>query len=525
MKKYLLPAALLVGFCFDLLFWEKTPGISFFIFIVLCLVSGFFLIKADHLHPAKPSLLLIIPILFLAMMSFIRKEPLTSFLNISLALLFMAVVAMTYLGGQWLSFEIADYAANFFHLVGGMVSLPWLIRPDENTQKEDTGFKTWMKNAQPVIRGVLLAIPVLLIFTALFSSADLVFAKRITDLAANLKLENLPEYIFRGVLMLLVGYFFSGGILYAAKRSNSLDLIGKEKSVIPQFLGFTETSIILGGVIALFSAFVLIQIEYFFLGQANITLQGFTYSEYARRGFGELVAVAVFCIALIKGLSEITKFDTTKKRKIFTGFTIGLVALVLVILVSAFERLYLYETAYGFSRSRAYAHIFIFWLGILLVSLVIMEIVHRQRAFANVALMVAFGFAVSLNLLNVDKFIASNNINRTVQGEQLDISYLSTLSSDAIPTLVNLYSSDRFSPEIHESIGTSLVCYGEITKNNTRPQDHWQSFNLSEWFAMRDLRKIQPDLNLYRVSDSSWPINVISPEGTEYQCQGDLILD
>ena len=315
MKKYLLPVALLLGFCFDLLFWGKTPGISFFIFIVLCLVSGFFLIKADHLRPAKASWLLIIPILFLAIMSFIRKEPLTSFLNMSLAIFLMAVLAMTYLGGQWLSFGIADYAANFFHLIGGMVSLPWLVRPDEDTQKEHTGFRTWMKNAQPAIRGVLLAIPVLLIFTALFSSADLVFAKRVTDLAANLKLENLPEYIFRGVLILLVGYFFSGVILYAAKRSSSLTLIGKEKPIIPPFLGFTETSIILGGVIALFSAFVLIQVEYFFFGQANITQQGFTYSEYARRGFGELVAVAVFCIALIKGLSEISRIDITNEKE------------------------------------------------------------------------------------------------------------------------------------------------------------------------------------------------------------------
>ena len=525
MKKYLFPVALLLGFCFDILFWGKTPGISFLIFIVLCLVTGFFLIKADHLNPASASWLLVIPILFLAIMSIIRKEPLTSFLNISLALFLMAVLAMTYLGGQWQSFGIADYVANFFHLIGGMLSLPWLISPDEDSQKERTGFKAWLKNAQPAIRGVLLAIPILLIFTALFSSADLVFAKRVTALAANLRLENLPEYIFRGVLILLVGYFFSGVILYAAKRSSSLLLIGKEKSIISPFLGFTESSIILGGVIALFSAFVLIQFEYFFFGQANITQQGFTYSEYARRGFGELVAVAVFCIALIKGLSEISRIDTPTKRKVFTGFTTVLVALVLVILVSAFQRLYLYETAYGFSRSRTYAHVFIIWLGLLLVSVAVMEIIHRQRAFANAALFVLLGFAVSLNLLNVDKFIASNNINRSVQGEQLDISYLSTLSSDAIPTLVNSFSSDKFSLIIHEGLGASLACYQEYTKNDTTAQDHWQSFHLSESTAMRDLQVIQPDLDLYRIVNSDWPIVVASPKGTEYSCQGDLSLD
>jgi hypothetical protein len=525
MKKYLLPAALLLGYCFDLLFWEKTPGISFFIFVVLSLITGYFLIKADQIRPAKASWLLILPILFLAMMSFIRKEPLTTFLNMSLALFLMAVLAMTYIGGQWLSFGIADFTANFFHLIGGMFSLPWLIKQDEDAQNEHIEKKTWFKNATPAIRGVLLAIPILLIFSALLSSADLVFAKRLTELAANLKLENLPEYIFRGLLILMVGYFFSGVILYAAKRSSFHPLIGKEKPVFPPFLGFTETSIILGSVIALFSSFVLIQIEYFFFGQANITQQGFTYSEYARRGFGELVAVAVFCILLIKGLSDISRIKTTKEKKIFTGLTFGLVALVLVILISAFQRLYLYESAYGFSRSRAYAHVFIIWLGILLVSLAVMEIIQRQRAFANVALMVLLGFVFSLNVLNVDKFIASNNINRSEQGEQLDTSYLSTLSSDSIPLMVTSFSSDKLPPEIHEGIGASLACYREMANNDIMTQDHWQSFHLSEKIAMRHLQVIKQDLDLYRVEDSSWPITVVSPEGTEYPCHGNLYMD
>ena len=39
----------------------------------------------------------------------------------------------------------------------------------------------------------------------------------------------------------------------------------------------------------------------------------------------------------------------------------------LIVLVSAFMRLNLYESAYGFTRSRIYSHVFIIWLGILLI--------------------------------------------------------------------------------------------------------------------------------------------------------------
>ena len=525
MKKYLFPAALLLGLSFDVLFWGKIPGISFFIFVVVCLVSGFFLIKADNLHPAKASFLLVIPILFLSIMAFIRKEPFTSFINISLTLFFMAVAAMTYLGGQWVLFGLADYVANFFHLIGGIVALPWLTNPDKEPQQGHPGVNTWLKSAQPVIRGVLLAIPVLLVFTALFSSADLIFAKRVTALIANLKLENLPEYLLRGFIILLIMYLFTGAILYAARRSREIHIIGEDKPLVPAFLGFTETSIILGGVILLFSAFVLIQFEYFFFGQANITLQGFTYSEYARRGFGELVAVAVFSIALIKGLSVMSKCNSEKKIKAFTGLTFGLVSLVLIILVSAFQRLYLYESAYGFSRSRAYAHVFIIWLGILLLAVVVMEIIRRQRAFANIALAILFGFSVSLNLLNVDRFIVQNNINRAIQGEDLDSGYLTTLSDDAVPALVSNFSSDRLSPKVHEGLGAALVCFQQNLRNNSEAQNHWQSFHLSSWVAGRDFQKVKQDLKVYRVKDNDWPPIIVSPDGSEYSCLGGSIID
>ena len=520
MRRYLFPTAFLLGITFDILFWGKIPGISFLVFVLCCLTSGFFLIKSESLYPARNNFLLLIPILFLSIMTFIRKEPLTSFLNISLTLFFMAVLALTYLSGLWVSFGLSDYVSNFFHLIGGMLALPWLPSANENSQQKDSAVKTWIKSAKPIIRGVLLAIPVLLVFTALFSSADLIFAKRINFLIANLKLENLPEYLLRGFLILIIAYFFSGIILYAAKRSNKTRLLGVDKPILAPFLGFTEIFIILGGVLLLFSAFVLVQFEYFFFGQANITFQGFTYSEYARRGFGELVAVAVFSIVLLKGLSAISKCETVRKIRVFTGLTIGLVTLVMIILISAFQRLYLYESAYGFSRSRTYAHVFMIWLGILLLAVVITEIFRRQRIFANIVLAILFGFSVSLNLLNVDRFIVHNNINRAVQGEMLDISYFSSLSNDAIPEIVRNFSSENPSPIIQEGIGAALICFRQSIKNASASPEYWQSFNLSDWIAERDLQKVQQDLNGYRVKENDWTTIVVSPDGTEYPCQG-----
>ncbi len=180
------------------------------------------------------------------------------------------------------------------------------------------------------------------------------------------RLEKLPEYIFRAVYILIGAYALAGVFLHAAQKSQDEKLTGMEKPLVPQFLGFTEAAVVLGAVVLLFAIFVVIQFRYFFGGQTNIGVQGYTFSEYARRGFGELVAVAFFSLLLFLGLSAIVRRQSQIQRRAFSGLGIGMVALVGVMLVSAFQRLLLYEAAYGFSRLRMYTHIFMIWLGVLL---------------------------------------------------------------------------------------------------------------------------------------------------------------
>jgi len=525
MKKRLLLTSLFLGIAFDFLFWKKAPGISFSIFIALCLAAGYLLLRSQNLHPARKSLYLLVPIIFFSVMTFICQDPFTLFLNFALTLLSMAVLVVTYQSGLWAAYSLSDYVANIFLLIGSMVTLPWTQTTKIIPQQKASIRKGHKNDIWPIIRGFLLAIPVLLVFTALFSSADLIFAQRLNDFLSNLNLEKLTEYVFRGSYILIITYSLVGIFRHAESRSQNKKLIGIDKPVVAPFLGFTEASIILGSVLLLFAAFVAIQFQYFFFGQTNITQAGFTYSEYARRGFGELVAVAVFSLILLQSLSAITKRELNKQRKSFSGLVIGLVILVVIILVSSFQRLTLYESAYGFSRLRAYSHVFMIWLGILLVAVVAIEVFKRKRYFANAALLVLMGFTVSLNLLNVDAFIARQNINRVVQGKELDISYLSTLTGDAVPTLVKMYSSTNLPSKTRDGIGAALVCYKVLNETDGSQPQSWQSFHYSDWNAACELNKVQESLKSYQVQEDDWLIIVISPDGTEYPCQDNLFFD
>lgn len=522
MRKYLLLASLLLGIAFDFLFWKKTPGISFVIFTTLCLLTGYLLLRLQKIQPARMSLVLLVPIIFFSVMTFNRLEPFTLLLNYALTLICMAIFVMTYRNGRWISFSFSDYVINLLRLIASMFSFGWMDITNSGTQQNTNMGKGKQNRLWPILRGLILAIPILFVFGALFSSADLIFAQKMNDVLTNLNLQKLGETIFRGCYILLITYFLFGIFNHAASRSQNERQFGKNKHILAHFLGSTEASIVLGGILLLFGAFVLIQFQYFFSGQANISLAGFTYSEYARRGFGELVTVAALSLIIFQGLSTITKRETNRQKKNFSGLGIGLVALVIIILISSFQRLNLYEATYGFSRLRAYSHVFIIWLGILLVAVVVMEVINRQRVFMTVALIILMGFTASLNILNVDAFIAHQNIQRATQGKELDASYLSAMANDAIPTLVKDYSDVNLIPEIKNEIGAALTCYNENLNTKSSQTQFWQSFNLSDWNAAREINKIQETIKIYQVQKDAQSIIIISPNGMKLICEKQL---
>jgi hypothetical protein len=368
-----------------------------------------------------------------------------------------------------------------------------------------------------VVRGILIALPIVAVFAALLSSADVVFGQRLDDLIELFKLEKLPEYIFRLAYILVGAYALAGVFLHAASQSGDEKLVGEEKPVVPAFLGFTEAAIVLGSVAFLFATFVFIQFQYFFGGQANIQIDGYTYSEYARRGFGELVTVAFFSLLLILVASSVTRRDTETQRRVFSGLGIGIVALVIVMLVSAFQRLLLYEAAYGFSRLRTYTHVFILWLALLLVAVVVLEILRRERVFALAALLASLGFALSLGIMNVDGFIVRQNVDRAVQGETFDASYLMGLSTDSVPALAEVYRTQSLPDSIQEGVGAALACFSRVGQPGKQPAP-WQSFHVSSATAERILAPLSQNLGQYKIEVDDWSNSVVTPSGKEYYC-------
>jgi hypothetical protein len=181
--------ALVLGWLVDFLFWNHTFGINFAIYVLLCLAGGLLVLGRNGLKPAGKSLLLLIPILFFAALTFIRQEPLSLFLSATFTIGLMSLLAVSYLGGKWPSYGLTDYIVQTFRLVGSLFARP-LIFLSETPQPAAAGegaaaapsrSRSGWKRFWAILRGMLIALPVLALFAGLLSSADLVFAQRLHD--------------------------------------------------------------------------------------------------------------------------------------------------------------------------------------------------------------------------------------------------------------------------------------------------------------------------------------------------------
>jgi hypothetical protein len=229
--------------------------------------------------------------------------------------------------------------------------------------------------------------------------------------------------------------------------------------------------------------------------------------------------VAFFSLVLFLSLSAVVKRQNQIQRWIFSGLGLGMVVLVGVMLFSAFQRLMLYEAAYGFSRLRAYTHVFMIWLGVLLAAVVVLEILRKERTFALAALLASIGFGVTLSLLNVDGFIVRQNVARRAAGSDLDVAYLASLSSDSIPALVNAFQDGRLDSGTRDAVGAALACHVNAERSDNVSRN-WRSFTLSRWWADHSIgqSQVKEKLNNYVILEEDRSIQVETPNGEIFDC-------
>ncbi len=474
-------AAALLGIAFDYLFFEKNFGISVFIFEAFAvLITLWFCVRFKQSY--RSALWLLAFTLFFAAMVSVRDNMLLTMLNVLASAGLVLLATKEILKKHILGFRIPDYILTiivtpFSILRRSLQAFAFLTVP---SQKSST------QSFKRVIIGIIMALPFLIIFGALFASADLAF-KQLVDSIFRFK---LPDELF-GHVIFIVGTFVVGLGLFAylfnvPPRKIEAEKDAADESQKANMDRSIEVKVFLWLIAGLFAIFLIFQIAYLFGGAINITQGTFTYAEYARKGFWELLIVAFFTLVILLIMDRFTKSRAAR----FAWFTLPSLVLsaeICIIIISAFKRLMLYQSAYGLTTLRLYVAGFIIFLGAIFVLLALKLWQERKDSFfAFSALLCVIVFLFVFNLLNPDVFIARKNIERFNQSGKIDVHYLGNLSADAVPEILNAY--DRFNDQDKVELKKLLDIKKEWLE---KQQEHWQSYNFSRDRALKELEKKQ----------------------------------
>ena len=258
-----------------------------------------------------------------------------------------------------------------------------------------------------------------------------------------------------------------------------------DNSIVPGFtLGTVEVGIILCLLNLLFLSFVIFQVPYLFGGMDLVqNTPDFKLAEYARRGFGELVAVSALVLPILLASHWLIRKENPFTEKLFRVLAGVQIALLFVIMASAVQRLVLLtgNLGYGMTTIRLYPMIFMTWLAIVFVWFGVTVLRGARKHFAWGALWSAFLILGATHVLNPDAFIVKTNIALTEQGREFDANYNSNLSDDALPVLLGSFDS------LNADAQQTAIRRITIRYCQKRAEGDLRSWNYSRWQASRIL--------------------------------------
>jgi hypothetical protein len=495
LELHLLFAAIWLGVLGDALLRTLPWGLNFLLWMAVLLAALLLLGRARPEACAGNGRWLIVPLLLSSLLFLWHDSPILKLLNILALLVGLSLLMLRAQGGRILPAGIVEYllgsAIASLNAAFGIVPLVF-----GNAEWKKLLGGRGQQRTLAVARGIALSFPLLLIFGGLFMGADAVF-KTLVSNAFRLNFRELFIHFFVAAFFAWIVGGYLRGMLFGKEWGKVAGL-----RIPPPSIGAIEIGVALSLLDLLFLLFVLVQFRYFFGGAALVqATTGLTYSEYARRGFFELLAVAALALPLLLGAHYVLEKNAPTcgpnpadfpgdpgpfggrrpaAERLFRGLAGALVLLLFVIIISAFQRLRLYQAEYGLSEQRLYPTAFMGWLVVVFAWFVLTVLRGRRERFWFGAMVAGYLLIAALHLLNPDALIARTNLARAKAGRPFDARYAAGLSADAVPAL--LAGLPDLSPDDRWRLADAL-----LKRWPPEVRLDWRAWNHSRARALRTL--------------------------------------
>ena len=313
--------------------------------------------------------------------------------------------------------------------------------------------------------GLLFAVPIVGVFYLLLASADEVFA-RIIDLSSVPVVRIVLFLIVAPVATVLLGFGANG-------RSSS-------KPVLTQRFGSLESTIVLGAVATLFSAFIIIR-----FATIGRSLDDLGLRDEVRSGFFQLLWVAALTVVLVLAIREVSGgvvVDQTLRR---AGLLV--IALAAVIDGLALYRIWQYVDQSFLTQLRVWSFGFGVWLLVVLAFAACRLGGFRANSDWFTGALVTSWIALMLVFaaMNTDVRIAEHNFANPPTGvdEWISVIPLMELSEDATPVIVENIDVLRPLPNDRYQRVVDHLCA-------TQPDSYPREFNFARRTATTSVQEL-----------------------------------
>lgn len=463
MALFFLGLCFLLGILAEEAFFRGQIGISYIVFVAAFYLVIFWRFRRLSFSHQRLGYLILCCIWLLSASYFLNDTMLFYLLNILVIpglVIFHLVLVTSPNNIQWTKPVFVTYIfTKIIDAIKYVISFMALVGSGVKRGVDDDKIAIWKK----VGIGILISVPVLVVILKLLMTADTHFDRLMGGIPDWFRFADAVTF-FRLMVVLGCTAAFFGFVQVLEKKQVTVMENGNFSNVRLDAIIAITILILLNAVYILFT---IVQFKYFFGG----TLQNdFTYAEYARKGFFELLFVTLINLSITVVILTFVQQSALAFKRLVQILLTVLIFSSSVMLCSAFLRLSMYEEAYGFTFTRVLAHSFMIFLGVIFAYTLI-KIWLEKLSLVHFYFIAGIIYYTIISIINMDGIVVKENIHRYEITGKIDIYNFQSMSASGTLGLIQLYEQDQNIP----GLKTLLL---ERKKEILRESSSWQSFNI-----------------------------------------------
>ena len=315
---------------------------DFILPIMILIMNDLIITNKLKIETNKKAYILFVPIILILLNSFIFKVDRSNiFLNV---IILPILISMFFLKLINKNYKISRNVFNWFFEIfpGTLFSNLKYIKTDNKNKEKSLN----------ILKGLVLSIPIVYIIMSLLMSGDIYFGAFITKVIHKLKYIFDFDFIFSNLILLIIWII----IIFSTFINLLLNM--KKKDTIKKPTKVNEVTIItiLSVVNLVFVLFLISEISKLTVNFLHLPIM-YTYAEYAREGFFQLLGVTIVNFIIIAYILYCTNISKTNKK--IKYLLLLLIAFSIILIFNSYYRMFLYISAYGFTILRLQVILFL----------------------------------------------------------------------------------------------------------------------------------------------------------------------